>query len=140
MRHVWLKLLVFTLISISTACQNFNFRLNEGGALDSIKKIRAAEQAYKAAKGAGKYGTLEELAEAGLIKPGLSDGRDRGYRFRVAVTGNSYSATAAPEEYGETAYKGTGGVSYFVDETGVIRWHYQDGAEANSGDSPLEKQ
>ena len=140
MRYAWLKLTVLALIGISAACQNLSHRLNQEGALESIKNIRAAEQTYKVTKGAGKYGSLKELAEAGLVKNNLSEGHDLGYRFNIKVIGNSYMATAVPEAYGENAYKGTGAISYFVDETGVIRWGDKKGAEANSNDPPLGKQ
>jgi hypothetical protein len=51
-------------------------RLNEEKAFDTMKLISSAQRACKEAK--GRYGTLKELADAGLIKSALSDGRDGG--------------------------------------------------------------
>jgi hypothetical protein len=123
-----------TAIFLIVLWQIATHRLNEEKAFDTMKVIRSAQQACKEAK--GRYGTLKELADAGLIKPALSDGRDWGYRFEIRVTGNSYSAVAVPEKYGARRYTGTGGISLYVDETGVIRGEDKGGREANANDPP----
>jgi hypothetical protein len=109
-------------------------RLNEEKAFDTMKLISSAQRACKEAK--GRYGTLKELADAGLIKSALSDGRDGGDRFEIRVAENSYSAVAVPEKYGARRYTGTGGISLYVDETGVIRGEDKGGREANANDPP----
>ena len=126
-----------SVILLTSACQNINFRLNEDGAVESMRHIRTAQQTYKGTQSTGRYGTLKELSEAGLLKPTLADGVDQGYRFDIRVSGNSYKAFAVPIEYGQTNYKGTGRVSLYVDETGVIRGADKGGKEADAGAEPL---
>jgi hypothetical protein len=123
-----------------TKCQNVEYRLNQEAAIESIKSIRAAQQKFREIHVGGRYGSLKELADAGLIDQSLSDGRDRGYRFEIRLKDDSYSAVAVPEVFGESAYKGTGGISLYVDETGVIRWDTGKGHEATLNDPPLAKQ
>jgi hypothetical protein len=140
MRHVRFTLIILLSICITIACNNFVYKFNQEHALKTIKAIRSAQQTYKETKGAGKYGTLKELAEAGLIDPSLSKGRHKGYLYYIRASENFYSAVAVPEKYGRTAYAGTGAVSYFVDQTGVIRWGDKEDHAATVNDPPLAKQ
>jgi hypothetical protein len=130
---------VFGTLLLSVACQNLAYRLNEDVALDTIKSIRSAEQAYRTTRGLDHYASLQELADQGLLKPKMSTSHHGGYFFNVELVPGGYRAVAWPEQYGANAYSGTGGVSFFVDQTGVIRRRY-DGKKASQDDEPLGKQ
>jgi hypothetical protein len=104
-----------------------------------LKAIRSAQTTFRAGKGNGRYGSLEDLAAAGLIDPSLAGGMKDGYRFTIKVTGSSYHAFAVPIKYG---WKdgGTGSWSYYLDDTGVIRGSVNNGMEANANDPPVRYQ
>ena len=111
---------------------------NEGSTIAVLRKVHAAEATYQAATGAGEFGTLEQLAEAGLIDPEVASGVRNGYRFRVQLT------TSLDDELGFEAlgtpidYPSSGRRSFIVDESGVIRGSDNQGAEATKHDSPLD--
>jgi len=138
MKYICLAATIFALACFVVSCHQVTYRRNELNAIDSIKAIKLAQQTYKNTK--GKYGTLKELAEAGLIKAALSDGHYSGYRYDIRVASNSYAALATPEEYGKTIGSSTGGISLFIDETGIIRHGFKQGKEATVNDEPLPNQ
>jgi hypothetical protein len=82
-------------------------------ALEILKVIYSAEKEFWHKE---KYGTLGELADAGLIDKELGSGKRSGYLFRINTTFNAWSAVAWPVEPGESASQ-----SFFIDETGVVR-------------------
>jgi hypothetical protein len=55
----------------------------------------------------------------------------------VRVKNDSYEAVAVPIEFGETANQGTGGLSFYLDDSGIIRGAVKKGAEADTADPPL---
>ena len=137
-RKLILPMLIIFVGSILPACNNLNVRLNTDVAFDSIKKIRDAETKFK--KQTGAYGTLKELSEVRLIDSSLASGTYYGHKYEVRAKKNSYVAVTVPIEYGENAYHGTGYVSLYVDETGVVRGGDRKGAEANVNDEAIGKQ
>ncbi|MCI0565360.1 MAG: hypothetical protein MN733_43400 [Nitrososphaera sp.] len=118
------------------AYQLITYRLNEDLAIQTMKRIDAAQKAYKAGNGKGKYGSLGDLVASGLLSPALSDGKDRGYLFEVEVKDDYYCATAKPEVYGSSGYQGTGGISVFVDTAGHIKVIYKEGQAPVPDDFP----
>ena len=60
---------------------------NEGSAMASLRTLHSAEATYQATRGEGKYGTLSELAAAGLIDLKLATGSKNGYSF---IGGSNY--------------------------------------------------
>ena len=56
-----------------------------------------------------------------------------GYKVEVNVMSNKFEATATPIEYGKT-----GRLSYFVDETGVLRAGDHAGGAATISDKPID--
>jgi hypothetical protein len=111
----------------------------ESGAIDSMRWLQGAEETYRATVGNENYGTLTQLAGAGLINAYLSNGENCGYSFRVQITIRSnetparFEVRSVPTQYGVTGLR-----SFFVDESGVIRGADRGGAEANSDDPPIE--
>jgi type IV pilus assembly protein PilA len=99
---------------------------NQSAAIASLRAITEAEHTFYLTKGDGRYGSAAELRDAGLIDSvlagdgaGSTGGRKNGYLYTITPGGVAkYTATAAAEG-------GQGARSYFVDETGVIR--YKDG-------------
>lgn len=84
-----------------------------------------------------RYGTLEELAAAGLLESALIDATDYGYRFQIRVRDDAYEAVAIPLKYGKTHYEGTGTMSLYLDNSGIVRGDDKQGAEATAHDSSL---
>ena len=140
MKYLYILAIASWLVCSTSSCHQVAYRKNELNAVDIMKAIKSAQHTYKSTQGAGKYGTLKELAEAKLIKPELSNGKYSGYLYNIRVTENSFTAVAIPERYGENFESRSGGVSLFLDETGVIRFGYKNGKEATINDPPLPNQ
>jgi len=108
---------------------------NEAQAVHHLRRIAEAEKAF-AAKHAGRYATLDEIAAA---KPTDFDvlplkGVAQGYRFEVKLKAKAagFEATATPAQYGRG-----GRYSFFVDETGKFRRADRNGEPATAADEPL---
>lgn len=116
---------------------------NEGGAKGATRTIAKAQNSYREAglavvDGVGQYTTLATLANPGEgIKPFIDDvlgsGVKHGYSFVLTVTiGDppSYTLTVTPDE--DASVK-----SYFVDQTGVIRYT-SDGSVPTAKSEPIQ--
>jgi hypothetical protein len=103
---------------------------NERMAISVLYTIAAAEEQYKNDKGAGSLGTLEQLIAADLVSKEMIE--SSGYRFDVTVSGDKFEVTAVPVEYGKT-----GSMSYFIDQSRVLRGADRSGAPASVADSPI---
>ena len=116
---------------------------NESGAAGAMRTISTAEVSFQTAAvspdalGVGQYGTLLELsappAGAPFIDGVLGAGTKHGYLFVAAPLGAPgspvYTCTAAPSDPGKTGNK-----TYFVDESGVIRYDPGPGAADDTSD------
>lgn len=103
---------------------------NERIAIGVMYSIVSAQEQFKADKGNGSYGTLEQLIAAEMVPKELIE--TSGYRFDVTVSGDKYEVSAAPLEYG----KG-GNISYFIDQSRILRGADHNGASATSSDPPI---
>ena len=103
---------------------------NEGMATGLMYSIAHTQEMYKKEKGAGSYGTLEQLVAADLFPKGLIE--DSLYKFELIVTSDKFEVYATPKEYG----KG-GKMSYYIDQTRVLRGADRGGAPATSSDPPI---
>ena len=99
--------------------------------IGAMYMIASAEQRYKEGTGAGSYGTLEQLMAENLVPKETVE--KSGYRFEVTVSGDKFEVSAAPVEYGKT-----GKMSYFIDDTFVVRGADRNGASATSSDPPIQ--
>ena len=106
---------------------------NEGSAIATLRSLAAAEANYQDMAGPGKYGTLQELAAAGMIDPKLSGGVKNNYRFEVRTNGAAYEALATPLKDNDL----TGRSFYFSSNDYVIRAAKKGGAAATASDPPL---
>ena len=117
---------------------------NEAGAAGGIRTIATGEVAYQAAgidattNGIGKYATITALGTGTtpFVDSAIASGIKGGYAFQATPTLESnavprYTATATPALVNKTGIK-----SYFVDESGLIRFE-GDGSVANSTSPPL---
>ena len=103
---------------------------NERMAIGVMYTIMHVQQQYKATKGAGSCGTLEQLIAAEMVSKEMIE--NSGYRFEVTVTGDKFEATAVPMEYGKS-----GNLSLFIDSTGILRGGDRNGAAATASDPPI---
>ena len=123
----------FVLASVAGAASVTNqtpAEMNESIAMGLLQMVANAEETYKSGEGKGNYTTLDKLISANLVQ---KDALDRyGYRFEVMVSGTHFEATAVPIEYGKT-----GRLSYFIDESGVLRGGDHGGGPASLSDKGL---
>jgi hypothetical protein len=89
---------------------------NENNAIKVIKKINQAQSDAK--NRFGKYLSLEELSEKNLIDSEIKSGKSSGYNFSIKSEGEKYSVLASPNP-------GEGNLSFYSDESGVIRSSYK---------------
>lgn len=108
----------------STGCGVIS-HFDEEWAIGAMIQIRKAEEAFKSAN--GHYGTLDELAASRLVPSRVQ----YGYQFTVRATPNSYVAVATPTRWKETC------MSLYLDQSGIIRGMYKNGAPADVRDPPL---
>jgi hypothetical protein len=104
--------------------------MNESMAKDALRTVASAEATYQATEGNGSYGSSDQLITKGLVSKELFE--RYGYRIEVSVSGKSYEARAVPLEYGKS-----GKLSFFVDESGVIRGGDKGGGPATVADGPV---
>lgn len=103
---------------------------NERMAISAMYMIMHVEQEYKVTKGAGSYGTIEQLIAADMFSKEMLE--NTGYKFELTVTGDKFEVSAVPLEYGKS-----GNLSLFIDQTGILRGGDRNGASATASDSPI---
>ena len=101
--------------------------LNQGGTEDLLKRLIAVQALYAQTHN-GAFGELKDLLNANLLSPDTVDPKSTGYNFHIVVApgGKTFVATAEPTRYGHT-----GKLSYWMDQTGVIK-------NADNGGKPLQ--
>jgi hypothetical protein len=129
--HVPRSLLMLMIAGMSSEVSQSPLVTNEATAKGVLRTIFVAEATYKETKGSGHYGTIEELITEGLIAKEMME--KYGYRVELSVSGNKFEATAIPVEYGKT-----GKLSYFVDETGILRGGDHGGGAATISDNQIQ--
>lgn len=103
---------------------------NEAMAKGTLRTIVSAEATYQATEGNGSYGTIDQLVAHGMIAKDVLE--KNGYRIEVTVSGERFEARAMPLEYGKS-----GKLSFFVDESGVLRGGDKGGGPATVADNPM---
>jgi hypothetical protein len=103
---------------------------NESVARSVIRTVANAEATFKATEGNGGYGSLEQLESAGLLSKEMLD--KYGYRLELSASADKFEITAVPVEYGKT-----GRLSYFIDESQVLRAGDHGGGPATLSDEPM---
>jgi hypothetical protein len=95
----------------------FNARIDahHNDVQDMLTRISLAQVVHSQQNG-GMFGDMAALVRAGLVPKDIETPDSTGYRFRVNVTSDrkSWSAAAEPAEYGRT-----GKLSFYLDPAGV---------------------
>jgi hypothetical protein len=106
---------------------------NEAAAIGALRTLTTAQALFREGDKDNDSvldyaSSLEEIQRAGLIDRVLASGLKQGYRFRI-IQGNQFtwSAEAYPDQPGVS-----GDRSFFVDESGVIRFSTAGPATADS--------
>jgi hypothetical protein len=129
--HLPRNLLLWMIGSTFVAPEASALHGEEAGAQSLLRTLHSAEITFQATEGNDHYGTLDELIAADLIsKESLGK---YGYRVEVTISGDKFEATAVPIGYGVT-----GTLSYFIDESGVLRGGDHAGGPATASDQPVE--
>ena len=129
--HVPKNLVLLMIAGIASESDKFPLVRNEVMAQSVLRMIHSAEATYQATKGDGNYGTLEQLVEQTLVTKELL--QQNGYKTELTVVGSKFEASAVPLEYGKT-----GRLSFFIDESGVLRGADHGGGAATVADKPLQ--
>ena len=129
--HVPRNLILMLVASISQASEQSPLLTNEQVTRTALMMIANSEKNYLKTQGKGQYGSLDQLTSQHLVSKEMI--RDYGYRFDLIVSGNKFTVTAVPTEYNKT-----GRLSYFVDESGVVRAGDHGGAPATVTDIAVQ--
>lgn len=102
---------------------------NERAAMAVLWQIAYAERQYKEKTGTG-YGSIEQLIASQVLNK--ENIETAGYKIDVRLVGEGFEITAVPAEYGKT-----GKLSFFLDQSGVVRGADHGGAAATASDQPI---
>ena len=127
--HVPKNLLQLLIAGLSSEAGQAPVQTNEAVAKSSLRTIAVAEATYQATEGDGRFGSLDELLAMKLISKDML--QKHGYRIELTVSGKGFEAIAVPVVYGES-----GRLSYFIDETSVLRGGDHGGGAATVADQP----
>jgi hypothetical protein len=128
--HIPKNLVLMAIAGISGGINLPADRRNEGMTTGVMHMIAHTQERYKKEKGAGSYGTLEQLIATDMVQKEMLEAS--GYKFEMVVTGDKFEVFAVPVEYGKS-----GKMSFFIDQTLVLRGADHNGASANSSDPPI---
>ncbi|HKB66801.1 MAG TPA: DUF3352 domain-containing protein [Pyrinomonadaceae bacterium] len=103
---------------------------NEAIARGLMQSLANAEATFKSTEGNSGYGTLEQLVSAGLFNAEMLE--KYGYRIEVSASPDKFQITAVPTEYGTT-----GKLSFFIDESQILRGGDHGGGAATADDQPM---
>ena len=103
---------------------------NESVAKSIIRNVASAEATFKATDGNNGYGTIDQLVSAGLLSREMLE--KYGYRIEVSASADKFQITAVPIDYGTT-----GKLSFFIDESQILRGGDHGGGAATADDQPI---
>jgi hypothetical protein len=124
------NLLMFMIAGISAEVEQAETEMNEMRAKSFLQLVGSAEASFQSNKGDGRYATLDELSSEGFINQEYF--QSFGYTIELTVSGTRFEATAVPKEYGKT-----GKLSFFIDESKVLRGGDHGGGAATVADQPV---
>jgi len=131
--HVPKNLLLMAVTGISAETNPPQEIANERYIMGVMYMIGNAETQYHTGKGAGSFGSLEQLQAEGLLPTEMIKDNNNGYRIELTLLGDKFEATAVPIEYGKTGKR-----SYFIDHSQVLRGADHGGGMATLSDSPIQ--
>src|SRR6185295_3097094 len=104
---------------------------NEMIARNALYLLLEDEKVYKAQH--GNYGTLEDLEDLEASRFDKDYLEKSGYKIELTVSGNRYEASETPIEYGKS-----GRLSFYADQSGVVREGDHGGSRATVADKKSE--
>ncbi|MEO8574387.1 MAG: hypothetical protein ABI481_10490 [Pyrinomonadaceae bacterium] len=116
-------------------CALFGMNDNERCTIMAMRTLQGAEMTYAATWGNGNYCLIPQLYISGLIDMVLGTSYKHGYLFEVKLTVKptpGFQVYGWPEQYGVT-----GRLSFFIDQTGVLRGGDHGGYHAEPTDPPI---
>jgi Protein of unknown function (DUF3352) len=126
--HMPKNLLQLLVAGLSAEIGDEPIRTNEIMARSALWQILGSQRSFRTSE--ARYGSLEELVAKDLVN---KDIENHGYKIELSVSSDKFEATAVPLEYGIT-----GRLSYFMDESGVIRAADHGGGPATVADAPID--
>ena len=107
---------------------------NEAAAQAAMRTIHTAVQSYRAVNTAFPQSlSILSSVNPSYIDSVLGAGLKHGYSFSInSAATDTFSAIAQPQSFGHTGVR-----SFYVDETGVIRYYTADDRGPNSDDPPI---
>jgi hypothetical protein len=108
-------------------------RHNQLRASEALKQIRDGENKYRSKN--SKYASLKALATSHLLPEAIANQVYEGYRITLFSSDHTYKAIAIPVEH-----KVTGALSFYLDESGVIRVSSDATREPNASDPAIVDQ
>jgi hypothetical protein len=129
--HVPKNLLMLMLAAMSSDSNQLPAERNEALIKGTLRTLVSAEETYQATEGSGRYGSMDELVKAGMVSKEFI--HNFGYKIEISASGTRFEMTAVPIEYGKS-----GKLSFFVDETGVLRAGDHGGGPASIADKPVQ--
>ena len=128
--HIPKNLVLMAVAGVSAETNPTPLVANERAAMMALYSIAHAENQFRNAKGAGSFGTLEQLQGEGLIAENTAE--PTGYKINLSLLGTRFELTATPLEPGKS-----GRTSYFMNETNVLRGADHSGGMATASDPPI---
>ena len=124
------SLVMFMITGLSAEMEAAETDMNEMRARSTLEQVGSVEASFQSGKGNGRFATLDELATEGFISKEYFE--SFGYTIELTVSGTKFEATAIPKEYGKT-----GKLSFFIDESKVLRGGDHGGGAATVADPPV---
>jgi type IV pilus assembly protein PilA len=112
---------------------------NEGSALSAMRTVHSAQTTYVNTAGSGKYGSLADLGNEGLVDAVVASGTKSGYTIACPDANltdgppPTFFATAIPRDTG--AATRTGSRSFAIADDGIVRGKVSDAAAASHADT-----
>ncbi len=129
--HLPKNLVMFMIAGMTSGIDRPPEAANEAFAMSALRMIATAQISYQSDAGNGSFATLDQLMERGLMPKEMME--KYGYKIELSVTGSKFEASAVPLEYGKT-----GKMSFFIDESLVLRGADNGGAPATVADKPVQ--
>ncbi|MGI9167797.1 MAG: hypothetical protein ACR2G5_15700 [Pyrinomonadaceae bacterium] len=129
--HIPKNLVMLMIAGFASGSNQSPLASNEAIAKTALRMVASAEMTYQSTKGAGNFATLDQLVSQGLVQKDLLE--KYGYQIELIVLGTKFEATAVPTEYGKT-----GKMSFFVDESAVVRGGDRGGSPATIVNKPVQ--
>ncbi len=128
---------IFIGIVLSIAIPNFyaaRRAANEAGTIRTLQLLSSAEEMFHSTTGNGSYGTMQELAAAGLLDESVARGMKYQYLFEIRTDGSYYEVLATPSRSADNGSRSF----YLSSEEQVVRGAKKGGIAATAYDPPID--